>query len=152
MLEEQGQNLITAFLKRVGRFLGRQAVNIGKYTGHKVMHHYSETGKKSVKNLVRKGRDLELSAEINSKEKLKEICNQCRKQNIAFAIKKDGNNYRIVYQRKDSALVSDAIDKVIKRQLKTKPSLSEILRRNNIIRQQQQSIKTPVKHREVDAR
>lgn len=155
MLEEQGRNLIKDSLKKILWFTAVHIKNIGKSAGQKITKNISETGKKSVKNLVKKGRDLELSEVIDNKDQLKAICRQCKKQGMAFAIKKEKDGgFRILYQRKDSPLVKNAVENVLKNKLNSskKSSIVDILSRNKNISQSQQPIKAPVKHREVNAR
>ena len=67
-----------------------------------------------IKELVKKGRDLELSEPVESKEHLKEICKQFKKQGVAFAIKEENGNFRILYQRKDGILVNEAVKNALK--------------------------------------
>ena len=155
MFEEQGRSLVTGFLKKFLRFMGTHIKNIGRSAEQGIMRNASETGKKRVKTLVRKGRDLEYSDTINDKKQLEAICKQCKKQGMAFAVKKEKDDgYKILYQRKDSTLVKSAVETVLKDELsgKKKTSLADILKRNKDISQAQNSIKAPIKHREVDAR
>ena len=155
MFEEQGRSLVTGFLKKFLRFMGTHIKNIGRSAEQGIMRNASETGKKRVKTLVRKGRDLEYSDIINDKKQLETICKQCKKQGMAFAVKKEKDGgYKILYQRKDSTLVKSAVETVLKDELsgKKKTSLADILKRNKDISQAQNSIKAPIKHREVDAR
>jgi hypothetical protein len=153
LLEEQGRSHLTDLLKRLLRFLGTHIKNLGKTAEQSIIHNISETGKKSVKNLVKKGRDLELSEAIKSKDHLKAICHQCQKQGIAFAVKKgDNGEFQLLYQRKDSALVGNAVSKVLNNKLKPKPSLAEMLQKNKAIKEPQLSKNAPIKHREVNAR
>lgn len=136
------------------RFWLSHAKNIGRNAETEILKNIDETGKKSVKSLVKKGRDLELSEPVESKEHLKEICKQFKKQGVAFAIKEEIGNFRILYQRKDGILVNEAVKNALKTELngKKKTSLTDILKRNKNIEQSQQAVKTPVKQREVDAR
>jgi len=154
MMEEQGRNILADLLKKALRFSGRFTLNISKKAGHKVVSNFKETGRKSVKSLVKKGRDLELSEEIKSKDYLKAICHKCKKQGLAFAIQKTNEGYRILYQRKDSAVLSNIEKNIIGKEIKTKRSFAEIFSRANKIKQKQANIskKTPLKHREADIR
>lgn len=135
--------------------MGTHIKNIGRSAEQEIMKNASETGKKSIQALVKKGRDLEYSDVIDNKKHLENICKQCKKQGMAFAVKKEKDGgFRILYQRKDSTLVKNAVENVLKSNLNgnKKTSIVDILKRNKEISQSQQSIKTPVKHREVDAR
>lgn len=151
MLEEQGNSLLTNSAKNLLRFLSRHTGNIIRYSTRKAVTHYSETGKKSVKNLVRKGRDLELTQEIESKEKLKAICSQCKRQNIAFAIKKTENGYQLLYQKKDSSLVNDSLNRVLAKQMKPKSPLNKLLQSYQKIKPQHNRA-THTKQREKNSR
>ena len=154
MMEEQGRNILADLLKKALRFFGRCTLNISKKAGHKAINNFKETGHKSVKSLVKMGRDLELSEEIKSKDHLKEICHKCKKQGLAFAIQKTDDGYRILYQRKDSAVLSSIVRNIIGKELKTKRSIKEVFNSVSKIKQKRTNIsrKTPVKHREVSAR
>ena len=154
MMEEQGRNILADLLKKTLRFFGRCTLNVSKKAGHKAINNFKETGQKSVKSLVKMGRDLELSDEINSKDHLKANCRKCKKQGLAFAIQKTDDGYRILYQRKDSAVLSNIIRNIIGKEVKTKRSIKEIFNSVSKIKQKQTNVsrKTPVKHREVNAR
>lgn len=154
MLEEQGRNALADLIKKALRLTGRLTANLGKKAGHKVIKNITETGHKSVKSLVKMGRDLELSEEINSKDHLKAICHKCKKQGLAFAIQKSDTGYRILYQRKDSAVLSNIVKNVIGKEFKTKRSISEVFNSIGKIKQKNANIsrKTSIKHREVNTR
>ena len=69
--------------------MGTHIKNIGRSAEQGIMRNASESGKKRVKTLVRKGRDVEYSDTINDKKQLEAICKQCKKQGMAFAVKKE---------------------------------------------------------------
>jgi hypothetical protein len=152
MLEEQGRQGITGLLKKLLKFLGYHIKNIGKGIEQKIKNHISETGKKSVKSLVKQGRDLELSDEIKSKDHLKSICVACKKQGLSFALQKTDNGYRLLYQRKDSVLAATAIQKVLGKQLVPKRSVVDVMKSMQKIKQPHITRNAPIKHREVGVR
>ena len=153
MLEEQGRGQFAGLLQKALRFFTTHLKNVGRSAEQAIIKNVSESGRKTVKDLVKKGRDLELSETIQSKTHLKAICYQCKKEGIAFAIKKtDDGHYRLLYQRKDSALVLNAVKKVVNGQMKPKKSITDILKANSQIGRDQPVRNTPVKHREVNAR
>ena len=155
MFEEQGRGIITDILKKFLRFMGTHLKNIGRSAEQEIMRNASETGKKRIKTLVKKGRDLEYSDVIDNKKQLEAVCKECKKQGMAFAVKKEKDGgFKILYQRKDSTLVKSAVETVLKNELngKKKTSLADILKRNKDISKSQNSIKAPIKHREVSAR
>ena len=153
MLEEQGRGLMKHGAEK---FFGWMFSVLKKSYTHlrdKSNHNKEESGEKSVKDLVRKGRDLELSEYIQEKDKLKDICRQLKKQGIAFAVKKGKDGvYQVLYQRKDATLINVAIENSYLKGLKPKRSLKEILSRNKQIADEHKEITPPLKHREVKAR
>ena len=153
MLEEQGRGVLK---HGAAKFFGWMFSVLKKSYTHlrdKSNHNKEESGKKSVKDLVRKGRDLELTEYIQEKNKLKDICRQLNKQGIAFAVKKDKDGvYQVLYQRKDATLVNEAIEKSYMKELKPKRSLKEVLNRNKQLESDHKDISEPLKHREVNAR
>ena len=153
MLEEQGRGLLK---HGASKFFGWMFSVLKKSYTHlrdKSNHNKEESGKKSVKDRVRKGRDLELTEYIQEKNKLKDICKQLNKQGIAFAVKKDKDGvYQVLYQRKDATLVNEAIEKSYMKELKPKRSLKEVLNRNKQLVSNHKDISEPLKHREVNAR
>ncbi len=154
MLEEQGKTVLVDFIKKALRFLGKHSINIGRNAEQKLIKNISETGQKSVKSLVKMGGDLELSEEIKSKDQLKVICRECRKQGLAFGIRKTADgNHQILYQRKHSAVLSDIMHNTIAKELTPKPKLSDVLNKVSKIKQRQtDNIKQPIRHKEVEAR
>ena len=131
MLGENGHKKVLDLLKMVFSFWGKHAKNVIRDIAGEVKQKKSEQGKKSVKALVRKGRDLELSEPIESKEHLKKICKQCKNQGMAFAVKKTPyGKYQILYQKKDGAALQIATEKVLSQQLKpkNKAKLADILK------------------------
>jgi hypothetical protein len=152
MLEEQGRQGVNGLLKKLLRFLGSHIKNIGKSIEQKAINNISETGKKSVKSLVKKGRDLSFSSEIKNTDQMKAICVACKKQGLAFAVQKTDKGYRLIYQGKDSVLVSDNIKKILKKQSEAKCSIVDILKSMDKIKEMQVSRITPIKHREVEVR
>lgn len=152
MLEEQGHSKLLGVLTTLFRTLGRGIKDVYVTTEKTALKNYRESGRKTVKNLVRKGRDLELSSKIESKTQLASVCKECKKQGIAFAIKKiDNETYQLLYQRKDAALVSEAVASVLKKKLKSqKPSILNILKQNNKIVEPVRA--EPAVHREVGIR
>lgn len=153
MLEEQGRGLFKGAAKK---FFGWMFSVLKKSYVHirdKSNQNKAESGKKSVKDLVRKGRDLELSEVIQDKDKLKEICKQVKKQGIAFAVKKEKDgSYRVLYQRKDATLINLAVEKAYMKEYKQKTPLKEVLNRNKQLIADRRDISAPLKHREVNAR
>ncbi|MBQ8940327.1 MAG: PcfB family protein [Firmicutes bacterium] len=152
MLEEQGRGVLkngaTKFFGWMFSVLKKSYVHIRD----KSNQNKAESGKKSVKELVRKGRDLELTEYIQEKDKLKDICKQLKKQGIAFAVKKEKDGaYKVLYQRKDATLVNGAIENAYMKELKQKPSLKEILKRNKQL-VEENKIDAPLKHKEIGAR
>ena len=152
MLEEQGRGVLkngaTKFFGWMFSVLKKSYVHIRD----KSNQNKAESGKKSVKELVRKGRDLELTEYIQEKDKLKDICKQLKKQGIAFAVKKEKDgSYKVLYQRKDATLVNGAIENAYMKELKQKPSLKEILKRNKQL-VEENKIDAPLKHKEIGAR
>ena len=153
MLEEQGRGVLK---HGAAKFFGWMFSVLKKSYTHlrdKSNHNKDESGKKSVKELVRKGRDLELTEYIQEKDRLKDICRQLKKQGIAFAVKKDKDGvYQVLYQRKDAPLVNEAIKKFYMKELKPKRTLKEVLNRNKQLESDHKDISEPLKHREVNAR
>ena len=153
MLEEQGRSGLIDFIKKVLGFLKKHIGGMYAETEHKLIENITQTGKKSVKSLVKSGADLEFSEEINNKDHLKTICKQCKKQGLTFGIKKTAEGkYQLVYQRKHSAVINDIVKRTIDKELSPKPKLSDILNKVGQIQQSDMSKKPPVKHREVEAR
>ena len=157
MFEEQGRGLLTGAMKKLLAWM-LNTYKQGFYKlEDKVTHNKSEAGKKSVKELVRKGRDLKLSEVIKDKQHLKEICAECKEQGIAFAIKRDENgDCRLLYQRKDADLVENSIGNVLsklnEKEEKPKRSLVELLKRNKELAERENVRDAPLVHREVGAR
>ncbi len=136
MLEEQGQGLVTGSIKKLLKFLGsniwRGVVSVDSQAYNKAAQKRQETGKKSVQELVRKGRDLKLSEVIEDKRQFTDFCKNCQKEGLAFAVKpeKDGG-YRLLYQSKDAVLVEQTYKKTISKEYKQpKIDLVELLKRN----------------------
>ena len=153
MFEEQGRGLLKGAARKFFGWMLSVMKNGLVHLENKAAQGKSETGRKSVKNLVRKGRDLELSEAINDSRILKDVCKQAKKQGLAFAIKKEKDgSFRILYQRKDATLVNLAMQKAFMKDLKPKRSLSEILNRNKQLVNDNKDIHTPLKHREVGTR
>jgi hypothetical protein len=153
MLEEQGKTGLIDLIKKAFRFLAKHTINLGRDAERELIKNIEQTGKKSVKSLVKTGADLEISEEIKNKDHLKIICNQCKKQGIVFGIKKTAEGYKMVYQRKHSAILSDVIKNTIAKEItQQKPKLSEVFDKIGQIQQKNIVLKTPVKHREVGVR
>ena len=88
----------------------------------------------SVKEMVKSGADLKLSEVIKDDAHLKAICIECKRQNIAFAIKKEENGDRqLLYKKKDADLVEKNILNVLEKGLKPKKPLIDIINRNKEI-------------------
>ncbi len=157
MMEEQGRGLITGALKKLLGWMFN-TYKQGLYRlEDKIVHNKSESGQKTVKQLVRKGRDLKLSEVIKNQEHLKDICLECKKQGIAFAVKKEQNGEcRLLYQRKDADLVetsiSNVLSNVIEKENTEKRSLVELLNRNKELSNKEHNRNEPLVHREVGAR
>ena len=153
MFEEQGRGLLKNTAKKFFGWMFNVLKKDFKYFRDKAKQNKAETGKKSVKELVRKGRDLALSETINDKRHFKDICKQCKKQGLAFAVKKEKDGgYRLLYQRKDAALVNVAVEKALMKQLKPKKPLSEVLKRNKQLVDAHKDMHEPQKYRDVIAR
>lgn len=154
MLGENGHRKVLDLLKMILSFWGKHTKNVIRDAASELKHNKTEQGKKSVKALVRKGRDLELSEPIESKEHLKKICKQCKNQGMAFAVKKTPyGKYQILYQKKDGAALQIATEKVLSQQLKpkNKAKLADILK----VFDKSKNVRTkrePMRHREINAR
>ena len=158
MMEDQGRSLLTGALKKLLGWMLNTYKQAFYKVEDKVKSNITETGKQSVKALVNKGRDLKLSEVIQNDEHLKKICAECKAQGIAFAIKKEENGEkRLLFQRKDSDLVENAICSVLSKAVdekadKSKRSLAETLSRNKELSNKEHGRNAPLVHREVGAR
>ena len=151
MLEEQGRGVLKHGAAKFFGWMFSVLKNSYTHLRDKSNHNKDESGKKSVKELVRKGRDLELTEYIQEKDRLKDICRQLKKQGIAFAVKKENDGaYKILYQRKDATLVTGAIENSYMKELKPKTTLKEILKRNKQL-VEDNKIDAPLKHKEIGA-
>lgn len=154
MLGENGHKKVLDLLKMILSFWGKHTKNVIRDAASELKHNKTEQGKKSVKELVRKGRDLELSEPIESKEHLKKICKQCKNQGMAFAVKKTPyGKYQILYQKKDGAALQIATEKVLSQQLKSKnkAKLADILKVFDKSKNDRTK-REPMRHREINAR
>ena len=154
MLGENGHKKALDLLKMILSFWGKHTKNVIRDAASELKHNKTEQGKKSVKELVRKGRDLELSEPIESKEHLKKICKQCKNQGMAFAVKKTPyGKYQILYQKKDGAALQIATEKVLSQQLKpkNKAKLADILKVFDKSKNDRTK-REPMRHREINAR
>ena len=154
MLEEQGQGLITGSIKKFFKFLGNRAWRAYESVDRKVYgnikHKNNEVGKKSVRDLIRKGRDLKLTEVINDKEEFKAFCKDCKKEGLAFAVKldKDGG-FRMVYQGKDAVLIEQVYKKVKEKELNPKFDIKSIISRN---KQLMETVNSQEKHKQREDR
>ena len=133
MLEEQGTGLIKSGILKLLKLLGNSYKPFIEDIHRKTRVTMTKT-QQSVKEMVKSGADLKLSEVIKDEAHLKAICIECKRQNIAFAIKKEENGDRqLLYKKKDADLVEKNICNVLNNSLKPKRSLMELINRNKEI-------------------
>ena len=133
MLEEQGNGLIKSCILKLLKLLGNSYKPFIEDIHRKTRVTKVKT-QQSVKEMVKSGADLKLSEVIKDDAHLKAICIECKRQNIAFAIKKEENGDRqLLYKKKDADLVEKNILNVLEKGLKPKKPLIDIINRNKEI-------------------
>lgn len=151
MLADEGRQL---FLEATSKILGtlvRKLSAIDAELSQRRIKNAAETGKKSIKSLVKLGGELEMTEEIKSKEHLKLICQSCKSKGLAFALKKTKDNgYRVIYQRRNAALFSEILNDTLNKTLNPKPKLLDVFKK--ITQAKQRNIQVAIKHKEVEVR
>ncbi|MBR1442863.1 MAG: DUF3801 domain-containing protein [Firmicutes bacterium] len=159
-LDEQGKG----FARSVLKFIGNRFTNFFKLTAsdiRTIVDAKSNRGKLSVNRLLKQNFDKTDTPNMNE-ELTKSLCKELKKYNLAYAIEPQGENektkeieYKIIYNKKDAPVISNAIENVEKKMLKSKNQPKKSLH-NLLNRKMPQKVglsrSEPIKHKEVGAR